>query len=136
MIYITKKVEFCAGHRLVSPAWSPEKNREAFGPCASQGGHGHNYVLEVTVRGEINADTGMLVNLRQLKQVLEREIIERLDHRDLNADPVILRGRIPTAENLAVAIWEHLRGKLPGGELHEIKIQETASNSVTYRGEE
>jgi 6-pyruvoyltetrahydropterin/6-carboxytetrahydropterin synthase len=134
-IYLTKRVEFCAGHRLTSPRLSEAENRALFGKCSAPQGHGHNYVLEVTVGGEPDPVSGMVMNLTQLKEILETQVVAPLDHRDLNQDPVILQGRIPTAENLAVAIWECLQSHLPAGRLHEVKLWETEDNIATYRGE-
>ncbi|MEW6516148.1 MAG: 6-carboxytetrahydropterin synthase [candidate division FCPU426 bacterium] len=134
-IYLTKRVEFCAGHRLSSPRLSAEENRALFGKCSNPQGHGHNYLLEVTVCGEPDPTTGMVMNLSQLKEILELRIVAVLDHRDLNRDEAILKGRVPTAENLAVAIWECLQNHLPAGRLHEVKIWETEDNCAAYRGE-
>ncbi len=135
MIYLTRRVEFSAGHRLVSDQLTPEENARVFGPCSRPAGHGHNYRLEVTVRGEPDPRTGMVLNLSEFKRLLEQEIVARLDHQDLNAAP-LLRGRIPTTENLALAVWETLQGKLPAGRLHEVKVWETSNNSAAYRGED
>lgn len=134
-IYLTKRVEFCAGHRLTSPRLTDAENQAVFGKCAGPQGHGHNYVLEATICGEPDPITGMVMNLTELKEILETQIVAPLDHRDLNRDAVVLKGRIPTAENLAVAIWECLQAKLPAGLLQEVKLWETEDNVATYRGE-
>jgi 6-pyruvoyltetrahydropterin/6-carboxytetrahydropterin synthase len=136
MIYLSKRVEFSAAHRLYSSRLSPEENARLFGKCSRAPGHGHNYVLEVTLAGEPDPVTGMVVNLTDFKQLLERHVLSELDHQDLNGDLPMLRGRIPTAENLALSVWERLAGKLPAGRLHEVKVWETDANCASYRGEE
>jgi len=136
LIYLTKRVEFSAGHRLYSDRLSAEENEKVFGKCNRISGHGHNYVLEVTICGRLDPVTGMVVNLSAFKQLLETRIVAELDHRNLN-DPIpLLKSRIPTTENLAVAIWEALDGELPSGRLYEVKVWETSSNCAVYRGEE
>ncbi len=135
MIYVRKRVEFSAAHRLESPQLSPAENARVFGKCSRPSGHGHNYVLEVTVRGQIDPRTGMVLNLTDFKRLLEEHVVAHLDHRDLNRDVPMLRGRIPTTENLAQAVWEQLQDRLAPGLLHEVKIWETANNCVIYRGE-
>ncbi len=92
---------FCSGHRLFNPKFSDEKNREIFGDCANPNGHGHNYVLEVTVSGEIDHETGMIINLKELKRIIETEIISKVDHKNLNMDVDFMQGIIPTTENFA-----------------------------------
>lgn len=134
-IYLTKRIEFCAGHRLASPRLSEEENRATFGKCSAPQGHGHNYSLDVTVCGDPDPVTGMVMNLTRLKEILETQIVAPLDHRDLNRDAVILKGRIPTAENLVLAIWECLQSHLPAGRLHEVRLWETEDNCAVYRGE-
>src|SRR5262245_6506509 len=99
MVSITRRVEFCASHRLFNPKFSDEKNDALYGRCNNPNGHGHNYVLEVTVAGEVDPETGMVMDLKELKKVLDREIIDRVDHKNLNMDVDFLKGVIPTAEN-------------------------------------
>lgn len=106
MIYITRKLEFCASHRLFNPEYSDEKNAQVFGLCNNPNGHGHNYVMEVTVRGEVHPETGMVLDLKALKQLVNEEIILKVDHKNLNVDVPFLKGVIPTAENLAIRFWE------------------------------
>jgi len=127
-------VEFAAAHRLENPRLSDRMNRRLYGPCAHKGGHGHNYVLEVTLRGEVDPATGMLIDLKRLKAVLEREIVSKCDHRNLNSDPDFLRGVIPTAENVAVACWRVLERRLPRGLLHRVRLFESSRNFVDYDG--
>lgn len=135
MVYLSKRVEFSAAHRLAAPDLSPEENARIFGKCCRPSGHGHNYILEVTVCGEADPVTGMVMNLSDLKALLERQVLAELDHRDLNCSSGLLKGRIPTTENLARAVWEALAGKLPQGRLHEVKIWETPDSWAAYRGE-
>ena len=134
MIYVTKRVTFSAAHRLYNPNFSDEENAKVFGLCNNILGHGHNYDLEVTVRGDIHPETGMVIDLTRLKEILMKEIIEKVDHKHLNYDVPFLKNVIPTAENLAVKFWEILEDKINEGELYEIKLYESRNNSVTYRG--
>ena len=134
MIYITRKLEFCASHRLFNPTFSDEKNAEVFGLCNNPNGHGHNYVMEVTVRGEVAPETGMVLDLKSLKKLVQDEIILKVDHKNLNVDVPFLEGVIPTAENLAIRFWEVLERQLDNGLLHEIKLYESPRNFVIYRG--
>lgn len=121
---------FCAGHRLYNPSYSDGKNREIFGPCSNPNGHGHNYTLEVTVIGEIDRETGMVINLKDLKRVIEEEIVARVDHKNLNSDVDFMAGLIPTTENFANRIWEILDRKLGGGKLHRITLRESENNYI------
>ncbi len=134
MIYITRKLEFCASHRLFNPEYSDEKNAEIFGLCSNPNGHGHNYVMEVTVRGEVHPETGMVLDLKTLKKLVNEEIILKVDHKNLNVDVPFLKDIIPTAENLAIQFWEVLESRLESGQLHEIKLYESERNFVIYRG--
>ena len=134
MIFITRKIEFSAGHRLFNPNFSDEQNKATFGLCNNPNGHGHNYVLEVTLSGEVCNDTGMVFDLKELKKLIQREIIDKVDHKNLNVDVDYLKGIIPTAENLAIKFWEILESKITKGRLHEIKLYESERNYVTYRG--
>ncbi len=134
MIYITRKVEFCASHRLYNPTFSDAKNAEVFGLCNNPNGHGHNYVMEVTVKGNVAPETGMVLDLKHLKKLVTDEIIDKVDHKNLNVDVTFLDGIIPTAENLAIKFWDVLEAKLGEGLLHEIKLYESPRNFVTYRG--
>ena len=134
MIFITRKIEFSAGHRLFNSNFSDEKNEATFGLCNNPNGHGHNYALEVTLSGEVNDDTGMVFDLKELKKLTQREIIDKVDHKNLNVDVDYLKGVIPTAENLAIKFWEILEPKINKGRLHEIKLYESERNYVVYRG--
>ena len=134
MVFVTRKAQFSAAHRLYNPAWSDEKNDRVFGKCNNPNGHGHNYTLEVTVAGEPPKDTGMVIDLKLLADILEKEIIERVDHKHLNLDVDFMRGMIPTAENIATAFWGILQKKIPEGRLHAIKLYESDNNIIEYRG--
>ena len=135
MIYLTRVLEFSAAHRLYLPDKGEAANAELFGECSNLHGHGHNYRLEVTVRGAIPAETGMLIDLKLMGEIINRVIISRVDHKHLNIDVPFLQGKNPTAENLAVAFWSELKDEFPGAELFEIKIFETERSFITYRGE-
>ncbi len=135
-LYLTKKIGICAAHRLHNPAWSDEKNLAVFGKCATPGGHGHNYVLEVTVRGRVHPDTGMVIDLKDMKEIIRREFWEKCDHRDFNHDVAFMKGRIPTAENIAVAAWEVLEPAFGKGILYRLRLHETERNVVEYFGPE
>ncbi len=135
MILLTKRVEFCAAHRLLIDEKSVEENKRLFGKCYQPPGHGHNYVLEVTIGGEINKETGMVFDLKILKDIIKREIVDKLDHSNLNDRGSLLQGLNPTTENLAVVIWNRLAPHLSPARLMEVKLWETENNLVTYRGE-
>jgi len=136
MIYITRKEHFNAAHKLFNPAWSEEQNNATFGKCANKNWHGHNYDLYVTVKGEINPDTGFVVNLKDLSTVIRTDVTEILDHKNLNMD---VKGMpiMPSTENVAIFIWNILAPKIKemGAALHCIKLFETESNYVEYFGE-
>ena len=134
MVFITRKHEFCASHRLFNPSFSDEKNEATFGLCNNPNGHGHNYVLEVTLSGEVCDDTGMVFDLKELKKLTKQEIIDKVDHKNLNIDVDFLNDIIPTAENLAIRFWERLEPKITKGSLYEIKLYESERNFVVYRG--
>jgi len=135
MLYITKKVMFSAAHRLYNPEFSDEKNEEIFDKCNNFYGHGHNYVLEVTIAGIPDTETGYVLDLKKLKKILYDEVVSKLDHKHLNFDVEFLKGIIPTVENLAVVIWHILKDKVPAGKLHSIKLYESESSYVEYYGE-
>lgn len=135
MVYITRREQFSAAHRLFNPAWSGEKNALVFGKCNNPNGHGHNYDLEVTVAGDPPADTGMVMDLKKLADLIQAEIIEKVDHKHLNFDVAFLNGVIPTAENMAIAFWKILAPKIHEGKLVSIKLYESENNLVEYRGE-
>ncbi|MGB7226669.1 MAG: 6-carboxytetrahydropterin synthase, partial [Candidatus Acidiferrales bacterium] len=111
MIKLTRKLEFSAAHFYHNPNFSAEENRRIFGKCNNPHGHGHNYVLEVTVAGEPDPETGMILDLNELKEILEREVMARFDHRHLNRDVPELAGKIPTCEEIAAVLWRILESK-------------------------
>lgn len=135
LVYVTRRLHFSAAHRLHSDLLSDDENRRVYGLCNNPLGHGHNYEVEVTVCGEPDPVTGMVIDLKDLKEVMEREVIDKLDHKHLNFDVDFMRGIVPTAENIAVAIWRQAADKLPSGKLYEIKLYETPRNVAIYRGE-
>ena len=136
MIYITRRERFNAAHMLRNEKWSDEKNIEVFGKCANQNWHGHNFELFVTVKGEVNEDTGFVVNLKDLASVIENKVIIKLDHKNLNLDVDFMRGKMASTEVLAIAIWEELESDINqlGATLHLVKVQETENNFVEYFG--
>lgn len=135
MIYVTRKSGFSAAHRLFNPNFSNEKNEEVFDICNNYHGHGHNYVIEVTVAGDPDPETGYVIDLKILKKIIDDVIIKKVDHKHLNYDVDFLKGVIPTAENLAIKFWELLKDKIPSGKLYSIKLFESDNNFVEYRGE-
>lgn len=132
--FVTRRMTFSAGHRLHNDALSAEENRRLYGKCDNPNGHGHNFVVEVTVAGEVDPATGMVINLRDLKAVMAEIIEDGLDHKNLNVDVPAFKGVNPTAENIAVVLWGLLAGRLPAGALHEVRLLETENNFVSYRG--
>lgn len=136
MIYVTKIISFSASHRLYNPNWSHEKNEEVFDKCNNPNGHGHNYILEVTVEGIPNLETGYVIDLKKLKRIMMENIEKHVDHKHLNYDVPFLKGIIPTVENLAVLFWKQLEDKIEDGNLFKIKLYETDSSYVEYFGEE
>ena len=135
MILLTRKAEFSASHYYWNEAWSAEENVRIFGKCANKNGHGHNYTLEVTVAGEIDATSGFVIDLKQLKGVMEREVVAVYDHRHLNKEVPEFAKAIPTTENIAVAVWNRLDGKIPGARLHRVRVYEMPDLFADYYGE-
>jgi 6-pyruvoyltetrahydropterin/6-carboxytetrahydropterin synthase len=133
---VTARLDFSAAHRLNNPDRDAEWNRAMYDKCDNPGGHGHNYIIEVSVKGAIDPETGMVIDLKRLKDIMRDRVVDRVDHKNLNADVDFLRGVIPTAENLARAFWNELAPAIPNGELYEVVLQETERNSVRYRGED
>lgn len=136
MIFLTRKAEFSSAHFYRNPAWSDEQNREVFGKCANPNGHGHNYTLEVTVAGEVDPVTGFVVDLKLLKDVLECEVVSVYDHRHLNHEVPEFAVTNPTTENIAVAIWRRLDGRVPNARLHRVRVYEMSDLFADYYGEE
>ena len=133
---VTAKLTFSATHRLNNPKYDAEWNRRTYDKCDNPRGHGHNYTLQVSVKGRIDPETGMVIDLKKLKDIVRERVVDRVDHTNLNEDVDFLAGVIPTAENLARAFWQQLAGAISDGELYEVALQETEKNSVSYRGED
>jgi 6-pyruvoyltetrahydropterin/6-carboxytetrahydropterin synthase len=134
-VYLTRKAEFSASHYYHNPDLSSEENQRLFGKCNNLNGHGHNYTLEVTVEGEVDAKTGFVLDLKQLKEVLNREVLDAFDHRHLNKEVPEFATQIPTTENIAIAIWRRLEPKLTGAKMHRVRVYETPDLFVDYYGE-
>jgi len=136
MVYITRRERFSAAHRMYIPEWSDEQNMEVFGKCSNPLWHGHDYVLYVTVRGPLNEETGLLININTLKQIIREKIIDKVDHKNLNLEVDFMKGINATTENLAAAIWNELEKPLKeaGCELFRIRIDETENNTIEYYG--
>jgi 6-pyruvoyltetrahydropterin/6-carboxytetrahydropterin synthase len=137
MIYITRKEHFNAAHKLYREDWSIEKNEAVFGRCANTNWHGHNYDLFVTIKGEINPETGFVIDLKELKTIILINVVDQLDHKNLNLDVDFMKGKLTSTEVLAIEIWKKLADKIieKGAALHCIKLYETASNYVEYYGD-
>jgi len=136
LIYITRRFNFSASHRVYNPAISDEENFNIYGKCSYPNGHGHNYVMDVTVEGEIDPEIGFVMDLTELKSIVNNCIIEKVDHRNLNTDVDFMKGVLPSTENIAIKFWEQIENKINTDKrkLHSIKIQETINNSVEYTG--
>ncbi len=135
MVLLTRKAEFSAAHFYYNEAWSQQENERVFGKCANRNGHGHNYTLEVTVAGEVDPVSGFVVDLKALKEILNREVVEVYDHRHLNLEVPEFRSAIPTTENIAIAVWNRLNGKIPGARLHRVRVYEMPDLFADYCGE-
>lgn len=133
-VLVTRVVHFNSAHRLHNPSRSDEWNRNTFGKCNNPLWHGHNYKLEVSVLGIPDEDTGYVIDLGELHEVVNRVVVEPCDHRNLNEEVEFLRGIIPTTENLVIAFWEELAPQIRGGRLYSIKLYETERNFAEYRG--
>ena len=134
---LTRKIEFSASHVCANPSWTDADNRALYGAAANPNGHGHNYVLEVTMEGDADPVTGMVFDLRELKQILNEQVVEPMDHRFLNREVPPFDRLVPTAENLAVEIWKRLQPRLdrPHARLKNVRLYETADLYVDYGGE-
>lgn len=135
MLFITKSVEFSASHRLFNPDWDFEKNNAIYDKCNNPNGHGHNYVLEVTVKGIPDPDTGYVIDLKKLKDLLTEHILILVDHKHLNKDVDFLKGVIPTVENIVVLFWDEIKKHITDGKLYKLKLYETPNSWVEYYGE-
>jgi 6-pyruvoyltetrahydropterin/6-carboxytetrahydropterin synthase len=135
MVYVTRRETFSAAHRLYNPNYTEEENNKIFGKCSNPNWHGHNYVLEVIVAGSVDQETGFVINLAELKEIIREHIIKKVDHKNLNLETDFMKGIIPTTENITVAIWKQLINKIPKGKLYSVKLSETENNFFEYRGE-
>lgn len=137
MIYLTRRESFNAAHRLFREDLSDEKNVEVFGKCSNPNWHGHNYTLFVTVKGNINPQTGLLINLKDLSAIIKNEIIDKVDHKNLNIEVNFMQGVMASTENIAIQIWKQLEKPVKnfGVALHCVKLVETENNFVEYYGE-
>jgi 6-pyruvoyltetrahydropterin/6-carboxytetrahydropterin synthase len=139
MIYVSRKEHFNAAHKLYNPIWSKEKNHEVFGPCANENWHGHNYELITTVAGNPDPETGFVIDLKKLSDLIKSEVLEKVDHKNLNLDVDFMKDKMASTENLAIELWKTLAPKISSiskfGKLHSIRLYETPRNYVDYFGE-
>jgi 6-pyruvoyltetrahydropterin/6-carboxytetrahydropterin synthase len=135
IVYITRRERFNAAHKLYNPKWTEQENEDFFGKSSNKYYHGHNFELFVTIKGIANPETGMVMDLKQLKAMIKNEIVEKIDHRNLNEDVEFMKGILPSIENIIVEIWNILESKIQNGKLHYIKLVETENNYVEYYGE-
>ena len=136
MIYLTRRERFSAAHRMFRPGLSDEENMKLYGKCSNPRWHGHNYVLKVTVKGDIDPGTGYFMNATRLKEIINEKVIVKLDHRNMNLETDFMAGKVATTENLAMAIWDELKAPLAaeGAQLHRVRVEETENNYVEYYG--
>jgi 6-pyruvoyltetrahydropterin/6-carboxytetrahydropterin synthase len=138
MIYVSRKEHFNAAHKLYNPTWSKEKNHEVFGPCANENWHGHNYELITTVAGSPDPETGFVIDLKKLSDLIKSEVLEKVDHKNLNLDVDFMKDKMASTENLAMELWKILEPKISSiskfGKLHSIRLYETPRNYVDYFG--
>lgn len=135
-VYITRRETFNAAHKLWREEWSEEKNFEVFGRCSNKNWHGHNFTIYVTVKGIPSEETGFVINLKDLSEIIKQEVVEPLDHKNLNLDVPFLKGMLVSTENIVIQIWDRMKGPIEqaGGELVKIKLVETENNFVEYYG--
>lgn len=135
MVYLTRVEHFNAAHKLYNANWSKERNEEVFGVCANENWHGHNFELLVTIKGEPDTETGFLFDVKKLSKIIQLQVIEKLDHKNLNVDVPFMQGKMCSTENLAIGIWNELVPYLPANvQLHSIKLYETQRIYVEYFG--
>ncbi len=138
MIYVSRKEHFNAAHKLYNPSWSAEKNKEVFGPCANENWHGHNFELITTVAGNPDPETGFVIDLKKLSSLIRSEVIEKLDHKNLNLDVDFMNDKMASTENITIEIWKILEPKIAQiskyGKLHSLRLYETPRNFVDYFG--
>lgn len=136
-MYVTRREYFNAAHKISNPDWDDAKNKEVFGGCANPNWHGHNYTLYVTVKGEISKETGFVVDLKKLSNIIREHIIEKVDHKNFNLDVPFLKDILPSTENIVKVFWEQLEKPLSGMtcKLHSVRLHETENNYAEYFGE-
>jgi len=136
MLYITRRERFSAAHKLWNKEWDEQKNFEIFGKCANPNWHGHNFELFVTVKGNVAPETGFVVNLKTLSEIIKERVLVHLDHKNVNIDTPFMKGKMASTENLAIAIWEQIEDPINtlGAKLHCVKIKETENNHTEYFG--
>jgi 6-pyruvoyltetrahydropterin/6-carboxytetrahydropterin synthase len=137
MVYITRKERFSAAHRLFRQEYSDEENLAVFGKCSNPNWHGHNYTLFITVKGEVDKETGFVIDLKKLSQIINEKVIEIVDHRNINLEVPFMKGKLASTENLAIGIWNELYEdiRIQGALLHCVKLGETENNIAEYFGE-
>lgn len=137
MVDIIRREHFSAAHRLFLPEYSDEENYSVFGKCSNPNWHGHNYILYVTIRGDVNEKTGLVVHLRHVSQLIEEKILKKLDHKNLNLEVDFLQGKVPTSENVAIGIWNELQDDIHhmGAALFCIRLEQSENNIVEYFGD-
>jgi 6-pyruvoyltetrahydropterin/6-carboxytetrahydropterin synthase len=135
MVYLTRVEHFNAAHKLYNPAWSREKNDEVFGKCANDNWHGHNYEIHVTVKGEPDPETGFIVDVKKLSGIIKEQVLDKVDHRNLNLDVDFMQGKLCSTEVFVREIWKQLEPHIRGGRLHQIRLYETPRIYVDYFGE-
>jgi len=134
--YITRKERFNAAHRLFRPEYSNEQNMKVFGKCSNPNWHGHNYLLHITVKGEVSNETGFVIDLKELSRVITEKVIVKLDHRNINLEVDFMKGKLASAENLAISIWRELEEEVVklGALLYSVRVEETENNQAEYFG--
>jgi 6-pyruvoyltetrahydropterin/6-carboxytetrahydropterin synthase len=135
IVYLTRRETFAAAHRLFKAELSDEENFKLFGKCSNPNWHGHNYTLEVVVRGKVNEETGFVLDIKKLKEIIHEHVISKVDHKNLNIDTEFMKGVNPTSENITIAVWKQLNNKIPNGVLYSVKLYETENNYFEYKGE-
>jgi 6-pyruvoyltetrahydropterin/6-carboxytetrahydropterin synthase len=139
MVYITKQVHFCAAHQLYNPNWDDAKNEAVFGPCANKNWHVHNFDLFVTIKGELDPDTGFVMNFKDLKKIVKDEVLELVDHKNLNVEVPFMKGKLTSCENLIIEFWKILEPLIRSesgdrASLHALKLYETPTSYAEYYG--
>ncbi len=134
-VYVYRRAHFSASHRLFDPKLTDEQNHEIFGGCSNPNGHGHNYYIEVCIAGEPDPQTGFVVNLKKVGEILDNYFLGKVDHKNLNVDVDFMKGINPTTENIAIAAWKQISPYINNGKLHSVRIYETEKNFAEYRGE-